>query len=464
MSGPVPDRAAAAALGAALRAVGYDESGLDELLDDEAFTGGREEVVVAERRLPRSPLATAVRLLFLSLPVARADAVRALGRKGVDALAATGLAEVGTEVVAHSRIVPIGAVMLASDGFTRDADDPPDYVASYTPTARTCDLLTPRVRGRRALDVGTGSGIHALLAAKHMRHVVAVDVNPRALAYTALNAALNGLDNVECREGSFFEPAGGEMFDLVTCNAPYVVSPEHRWIYRDSGFHGDDVSAHVVSAAAAHLAPGGYAAMLGSWLVRDGDDAEARPAAWVEDSGCDGWVLASVEEDPLGHAATWNAHFFGNDVAYAAALDEWTAYVTDLGASGVAEGAILLHRGDGPPSVRVDEIDEESLEPAGPQIRRAFENRARLAGMRPSELLGKKLARAMPIRLERRLGGRGAELVLDGGTKSVLPATTAAVKVVERLDGSSTLKRLGADRGAVRACRELLELGALRFA
>ena len=120
--------------------------------------------------------------------------------------------------------------------------------------------------------------------------------------------------------------------------------------------------------------------------------------------------------------------------------------------------------GDGPPTVRVDEIDEESLEPSGRQIRRAFANRARLAAMRPSELLGAKLARAMPIRLERRLGGRGVELVLDGGTKSVLPATAAAAKVVERLDGSSTLKRLGADPGAVRACRELLELGAVRFA
>jgi hypothetical protein len=70
----------------------------------------------------------------------------------------------------------------------------------------------------------------------------------------------------------------------------------------------------------------------------------------------------------------------------------------------------------------------------------------------------------MPIRLERRLGGRGVELVLDGGTRSVLPATAAAVKVVERLDGTATLKRLGADPAAVRACRELLELGALRFA
>ena len=72
-------------------------------------------------------------------------------------------------------------MLLASDGFTRDADDPPDYVASYTPTARTCDVLTVRKRGRRALDVGTGSGIHALLAARrHARWSRSTSIRARS--------------------------------------------------------------------------------------------------------------------------------------------------------------------------------------------------------------------------------------------------------------------------------------------
>src|SRR5438270_327403 len=79
----------------------------------------------------------------------------------------------------------------------------------------------------RALDVGTGSGVQALLAARHAREVVATDVNPRALAYAELNAALNGFTNLECRAGSMFEPVAGETFDLITCNAPFVVSPEN---------------------------------------------------------------------------------------------------------------------------------------------------------------------------------------------------------------------------------------------
>ena len=330
--------------------------------------------------------------------------------------------------------------LLASDGFTRDADDPPDYVATYTPTARTCDLLTPRPRCRRALDVGTGSGIHALLAAAHAKHVVATDVNPRALAYTELNAALNGLDNVECRLGSFFEPAGDETFDLITCNAPFVVSPEQRWAYRDSGFHGDDLTAHVVREASAHLADGGYATLLGSWLIVDEDGPEDRPAAWVKKTGCDAWILTSIESDALEHASSWNSSFFADAGTYAAVLEQWTRYLRDLGASGVAEGAILLHRRKGKTTLRVDEIDEDTLEDADAQIRRAFANRRN-----GRDLLDVRLARAMPLRVERTLGKNKAEIVLDGGTCSILPTTAEAAALVERLDGKTTLRRLRAD-------------------
>ena len=94
MATPTPDRAAAAALGAALRRLGYVEEKLEQLLDEDAFAGGREEVLVAERRLPKSKLATAVRLLFLQLPVPEADVAAALGPHAVEALVATGLAEV----------------------------------------------------------------------------------------------------------------------------------------------------------------------------------------------------------------------------------------------------------------------------------------------------------------------------------------------------------------------------------
>ena len=80
-----------------------------------------------------------------------------------------------------------------------------------------------RGSGERALDLCTGNGIQAILLAAHADSVVATDVNARALAYTSFNAALNGVDNVETRLGSFLDPVDGERFELVVANPPYVV-------------------------------------------------------------------------------------------------------------------------------------------------------------------------------------------------------------------------------------------------
>ena len=472
MTVPVPDRAAARSLREALDRVGYSEDGVVELLGDEAYSGGREDTPLHERRLDGSPLATAVRLLFLGLPASVREAERALGTEGVRALEAAGLAEVGAEVVPGARVTPVRDVLIASDGYSRAAEDPPDYVAPYSPTSRLCDLLTPRPRVRRALDVGTGNGVQAVFAAQHSRSVVATDVNPRALAYAGLNAGLNGLDNLEWRRGSLFEPAGDERFDLVVCNAPFVVSPERRWAYRDSGLRGDAVSERVVSEAAAHLEEGGYATLLVSWLARDEDSAAERPLAWVEDIGCDAWVLAIYEADPLDHAAGWNSHLAGDAAVFARSLDEWSEYLRELDAGWIVEGAVLLHRRSARRNtVRFDSVDPEDVDVADGQVRRAFAARARLAELRRDDLLDERPRVRSPLRIEEELGRRGATVVLGDGTLSTVDTTRDAVEVLRRLDGSTPLRRAlhaaglaGTQRRrAVALVRELLDLGALEL-
>ncbi|HZO98118.1 MAG TPA: methyltransferase [Gaiellaceae bacterium] len=480
MTYPTADRKAAAALGAALRRAGYTEHAVLDVLGDDAYSHDRDDLPLDERRLPPTPLGAVIALLFLQLPVARERLAAVLGERGVAALGAVGIAEVGEEVRVRARILPVGDLLVASDDYPRDdGEDPPDYVAAYTSTSRLCDCLTPRVRGVRALDVGTGSGVQALLAARHAASVVATDVNPRALAFTELNASLNGFTNVEVRRGSLFEAVAGERFDLITCNAPYVVSPENRWAYRDSGLEGDEITRRVVLAAADHLAEGGHATLLGSWVGASEEAADERPLAWARTlRGCDTWILSVWESDPLEHASTWNRQLAGKHERFAAALDSWTRYLAELGAGWVSEGAILLHRRPGRRhGARVDGIDDETLEAAGEQVRRAFEARARLAALaRAEELLDARPALAMRVQLERELAPRrsgnapaGARVQLLDGTGSTVETTGAALELVPVLDGRSTLRRLLARsspavrREALRLCRELAELGAVRL-
>ncbi|HEX6761324.1 MAG TPA: methyltransferase [Gaiellaceae bacterium] len=474
---PVADRTAAASARKALDAVGYGERGIVDLLGDDGPGADAADVPVLERRLPRSPLATAVRLLLLQLPVPAADAASALGDDGSGALVELGIAERRNgELAPLGRIMPVEGLLLACDAFPTGAADPPGYVAAFTPTASWCAALTPRRKVDRALDVGTGNGAQALFAARHSRHVVATDVNPRALAFTSLNAALNGFDNVEPRLGNLFAPVAGEQFDLITCNAPYVISPETKWQYRDGGLPADELSARVVSGAAGALADDGYATLLVSWLAEDEDEPDHRMYGWLEGTGCDAWVLGLAGADPLEHAATWNDHLADDHPALAEALDTWAAYFDELGVGWITEGAVLLHRRSGPPHPpRVDPASADELEQAGEQIERAFAAQAFLAAVGGDELLDAPLVLADSVSVETRLDPhtreRETRLLLDEGTYPDVECAPAVADAIAGLDGSATLRegigRLGLPRkadAAVRAealdaLRDLLELG-----
>lgn len=75
--------------------------------------------------------------------------------------------------------------------------------------------------GDIALDMGTGTGIIALLMAKKAKFVLGVDINPLAVELAKENARLNGITNVEFRQSDLFENVEGK-FDIITFNAPYL--------------------------------------------------------------------------------------------------------------------------------------------------------------------------------------------------------------------------------------------------
>jgi methylase of polypeptide subunit release factors len=74
----------------------------------------------------------------------------------------------------------------------------------------------------RVLDLGCGSGIGAVFAARGGAQVIAADLNPEAVRNTQLNALLLKLEaQIETRTGDLFETVRGERFDLILFNPPY---------------------------------------------------------------------------------------------------------------------------------------------------------------------------------------------------------------------------------------------------
>ncbi len=96
-------------------------------------------------------------------------------------------------------------------------------------------------RFERIVDVGTGSGILALAAAKLFNPVnlVAIDVNPYAVA--TANMTLRGLGLVvRCDSVSCIKP--GAIWDLVVINPPYLpvdeASPGECWGFYEAAWSG----------------------------------------------------------------------------------------------------------------------------------------------------------------------------------------------------------------------------------
>jgi methylase of polypeptide subunit release factors len=368
------DERALVELRSRLSEAGYTTENVEATLGGGRISFAAADVAVHASRLRSDdPFSRLVKLLLLGLPLSTAEAEAAFTRSTMNRLERSGwLERRGGMVRATFKVVPHGDVLVASDP---DGDGPTDadWVAGIHPPSVTLAKLTVRRQVERALDVGTGNGVQALLASRHADAVVATDVNTRALAVAALNARLNDVGNVEFRHGSFFEPVDGERFDLVTCNPPYVISPEARYAYRDSGLPGDAVSKQVVQQAPEFLADGGFAHILVSWAHLPGDPWSPIER-WVERSGCDSWLLYFGSDDPVTHAGGWlKPVASGEPGLYRESLQRWLAYLERLGIEAIAHGAVILRRRSGRPNwTRKDHVPLDRLEQASEHVLRVF--------------------------------------------------------------------------------------------
>ncbi len=123
-------------------------------------------------------------------------------------------------------------------------------------------LDSPLVRSDwEVLDMGTGSGVCAIVAAQRARHVVAVDINPAAVRCAGINALLNHLEHkIDIRQGDLFEPVREQRFDLILFNPPFVKgTPQDD---RDRAWRSRDMAERFAAGLAAHLKAGGHALVL----------------------------------------------------------------------------------------------------------------------------------------------------------------------------------------------------------
>jgi len=161
----------------------------------------------------------------------------------------------------------------------------------------------------RVLDLCTGSGCLAILAAQTFFNAAldAVDISKDALGVAAKNVADYGLeDRISLHRGDLFAPLGGERYDLIISNPPYVdaegmasLPPECRHepkLAFDGGTDGIDIVRRIVNEVATHLTPnGGLLCEVGRCREAVEDAFPNLPLLWLDTEDSEGevfWICA----------------------------------------------------------------------------------------------------------------------------------------------------------------------------
>ncbi len=181
-------------------------------------------------------------------------------RGDLSPLADLGLVEISSgDARALSPVIAFDGLFLKCDPPTMELWERvfPLYDDESLLLARWADVR----RGERVLEIGTGAGITALkMAAQGADKVIATDINPRVGDFFTFNAELNGLaSKVEYVHSNVFAGVGGERFDIIVSNPPFVPIPREAgyFLHSDGGPFGTSVLESLAAEWRNHMLPGG---------------------------------------------------------------------------------------------------------------------------------------------------------------------------------------------------------------
>jgi len=392
-----PPRFVGTATPPAIRAVfaeaGYTEAGLAQMLGPDliALMRSRGRPAFARRAGGRSARSLLARLFLFGMSTTWDELDDLLGRDGTEACREAGLLAGDTECLATVGVRPVGERIVAHDRRDAHASGAAGFVPGPAPATRHFADFAIRRPGERVLDLGCGHGLLALLAAEQGGQVTAADLNPRAVAFTAFNAALNGLDDIRCVQGDLFAPVAGAQFDLILANPPYVISPDSTFLYRD----GRGICERIAREAPPFLAEGGILQMVCNWPCHQGREWREELAAWFRDGDCDVWVLQTDHLGPLTYASLWLGQAHEDAAEAAPAIDRWMAFYEEAGIEAVGIGiASMRRRAPGGGAERWFEVRDvpPASGPAGETIARVLEARDTLARFDDKALLDAPVA------------------------------------------------------------------------
>ncbi len=392
-----------------------------------------------------------IRLFFFGEVVGLAETERWVPPEILDDLLTIGiLRHHGEQLRATCMLTHFGEMILASDSRPRGGQAASDLVLGVNPTTRLlarCSMLRP---GGKALDLGTGCGTLALTLALSAGWVMASDINPRALDFGKINAALNGVSNVTFVQGDRFDPVVGSRFDLILSNPPFFLAPASGLLYCESGMELDGFVESLARKAGRFLEENGVFQMLCEWVEFATEPWEPRLKPWFEGSQCDVHVWQGYEYSPAEYArkrALEQGHL--KPEAVMNSFGERLFYLHERGVTRVFGGLISMRRRSGHNWFWVEEMQKRPSAPIGAALWERFITRDLLESQDEQMLLGSRPRLAEHVHLVSEAVPRDGvwstersylERTDDLPAKLGLDAVVG--QLVARFEGRETLKTL----------------------
>jgi len=285
---------------------------------------------------PATTLELLVALFLLRLTVPTPLLTAALNAPQIEALTASRLLTLNNSVaISNYHIYPCQGMLIATDErLDRYAHD---QVMWLSPDSYELARRLPISNQGTFLDIGTGSGVHALLALRQGMCVTAIDNNPRAGQFLAFNTGLNASGIIPFVQSDVYSslPAS-TRFDLIVAHPPFSPTPDYPagLNYWSGGRFGDEILARILRGLHNRLQPRGTAILALLLALRPNESGLERLQSLLGDTASQFAIECDLRETDY-----WSRGVLLNGESGERIADDWRR----IGISHFQRGTASFH-------------------------------------------------------------------------------------------------------------------------
>jgi len=438
-----------------LREVAFTPAGVRERIQTDVLAGRHKEnlSLLLYRTREVDALNLLIRWFIVGEPCSQAAAKQCIPPDILQLLLDCGLLTASGDALSSPVMFsPFEDFWIATDTYAHlTASSGGDGVLMINATTLCLLNLAMRTPCRSLLDLGTGCGVVAIVAASQFaEQVTATDLTSRAGIFASFNAWLNERPNVEVLTGDLFQPVAGRKFERILSNPPFYVTPTSNKIFAENPMGLDGFCRTLIKQAPAHLEEGGFLQMLCEWPEIEGQPWEERLSEWFEGTGCDAVVCAGGVYDPILYAQNRLpvvTTLAGKEADYQK-FEEWISYYQTQRVKAIHAGFLTMRKRSGQNWVHFERVSTQPSVPLGEAMLHFFTSRDQ--PLSDDQLLASKLQVADGVQLRQVVAFSEGQwrrspripMIQTFGLRLVHEATPEVAEFISKMDGSAPLSEL----------------------